>query len=181
MSRMWILAPGLGAIRTSTVAAAVLILLVVAVYGRRPWLAVVAVMGWLSAYELVFNAVGVIVFGWPHGSFLWFGAAMSAWVVLAYREGIRPSRFWLLIFLLAWIPWLLEGFHSNIPVGRPWDAWGEVWNEITKTALALAYLLGALNTKQKELVKTLVDRYGGGGISGRLKLDRVETRLNRPL
>ena len=181
MSGVWTLVPGLGPIRTSTVAAALLILVSVGLWKRRPWLAVVALMAWVSAYELIFNAVGISIFHWTLGQFLWYGAAVIAWVFLAYREGIRPDRFWLLIFFACWIPWLLEGFHSNIPVGRPWDTWGEIWNEIGKTALAFAYLFGALRllTKQDELMKELVVRDDRSGIRRNLQLDRVGVWLNR--
>lgn len=180
MSGVWFHVPGLGPIRITTVLAAVAILAIVGVLRRRPWLAVVAVMGWVSAYELIFNAVGIYVFGWPHGSFLWYAAAISAWVVLAYREGIRPSRFWLLIFATTWIPWLLEGFHSNIPVGRSWDSWGELWNEVGKTALALAYLVGVLRLgEQKHLVEELIDGDRRTVIGRGLHLDGIGARLNR--
>ena len=148
----WIWLPLAGPVRISTIAAAVVTVAIVW-WRRGAFTALVAVMAWLSAYEILFQATGMIIHGWSAAYFFWMSAAVGGWVVLAVVKGVLPDRLLLLTMALVWVAWILAGFNSNSPTvagtpGFPKDFTvnGEVLNELTKTLLAAAYLVGALRT-----------------------------------
>ena len=182
IDRVWFVFPVAGHVRISTVLTAAAVLLVVWATTRKPILAVVAVFGWLSAYEILFNGIGVVFERWPVNTWDWVAASLMGWVVASWLAGVRPAWPFVVVFSVGMIVWVLTGYHSNVPTGRPWSTEGEVLNEITKTALAIGFLLGALRSvEKKELVKALVDRDRGAGIGRRLQLDGVGAWLNRTL
>jgi hypothetical protein len=71
------------------------------------------------------------------------------------------------------------GFHYNV-VGQtgPIDWRSEVLNEAAKSALGLAYLMGALGTNNKHLVEVVDHREHGAAISRHLKLRSVASGRN---
>jgi hypothetical protein len=143
MGGIWLWLPLAGPIRTSTVIAALVIFGVVGIWRQRPLIGLVAVIAWASAFEILYNAAGVVVWHWPLGAFAWQVAALLGWLIAADLLGIRPPWWALVPFVLLGATWILAGFHSNIP-GRPLVLWDEVLNEATKSAIAVAYLVAAL-------------------------------------
>jgi ABC-type glucose/galactose transport system permease subunit len=124
-----------------------------AVLWRRhsPFIALVAVMAWLSAYEILFQATGAVIHSWNASYFASVSAAVAGWVVLGFVKGIVPTWRWLLPVAFVWLIWMVTGFNSNSPTvaGTPgfpaqFSVTDEVINELSKTLLALAYLAAAL-------------------------------------
>jgi hypothetical protein len=153
MQPPWIWLPLMGPIRISTVVAG--LVMVVAIQWRRhaPSTALIALMAWASAYEILYSATGTAIHGWPAANFVWMAAAVGGWVVLAQVWGITPNRWLLLAFAVVWVLWVLTGFNSNAPsvAGTPgfpkaFSVSSEILNELTKTLLALAYLVEALRS-----------------------------------
>lgn len=149
--RVWMhYAPGFGVIRISTVLTVVVLLAWVGVVRRRPLLAVFAVAGWLVAFEILFNWSSTLALGasWrisARDTVLWGG-----WVFAAYFAEVRPDTRLVGVAAVFWVVWLLTGFHFNL-VGNPGIDWpAEAINEATKTALALAFLIGALKVPAAE-------------------------------
>jgi hypothetical protein len=156
MQPPWIWLPIVGPIRISTVLAG--IVMVVAILWQRRVLstAVITLMAWASAYEILYQVTGAVVHGWSLTNVVWLGAAVSGWVVLGLVLGIIPDRRLLLLTAVVWVPWIVSGFNSNSPAtagtaGLPNDfnMAGEIFNELTKTLLALAYLVGALKVQPR--------------------------------
>jgi hypothetical protein len=146
---VWIVLPGLGPIRISTVVAA-LALMGILSWRRNPALAVLALMAWASAYEIVFNGIGVMFFGWSMGPFVWGAAAVLGWLVLASVLGVYPD--WRIAGLCAFVMlvWMALGFHSDTPTRTPFDVVAEILNELSKSLLALAYVVGNLGRGPSE-------------------------------
>jgi hypothetical protein len=170
----WILLPVVGPIRISTVLAGLVMLVVIIWRRRAPLSALVAVMAWASAYEILYSATGTAIHGWPAANFVWMTAAVGGWVVLGQVVGIVPNRWLLLAMALVWVIWILSGFNSNAPSvavtrGFPngFSDSSEILNELSKTLLALAYLMGALGSP-KHATRTAVtldgDERGRGGL-----------------
>lgn len=182
MSGVWFWFPAVGPIRISTVLGAALVFAVVLVARRDALRAVVTVVAWLSVFETIYHVVGIVGFHWALANFAWETAAVAGWVILAAVLGIWPDLRFTAVFTILMAAWILAGFHYNIPGQRgPINVGNELLNEAAKTSLGLAYLVGALRSKQKELVKTLIDRDRASGIRGYLHLDRVLPGLDRPL
>lgn len=141
--------PALGAVRISTVAMAVLILVTATVITRRPLVAMVAVMAWVATFETLYHVVGYLFASWPFpaGAFSWGTLAVAGWMILAWVLGIRPEWRLLLVFLGAMVVWVLTGYHSNVP-GGPWSSFEEALNELAKTSLGAACLVGAIRLRQ---------------------------------
>jgi len=136
--------PAVGAIRVSTVLMAVAILGVVWWRRRSPLIAIVAVMAWASAFEIVFSAIGSVVHGWPASPLVWLVAALAGWVILAAVLHVVPD--WRLSVAAAAVGlvWIATGFAINVPGGSSFSIAAEAFNEATKTLFGAAYLLGAL-------------------------------------
>ncbi|HXC77196.1 MAG TPA: hypothetical protein VNU19_09095 [Candidatus Acidoferrum sp.] len=145
MSGVWVWLPLAGPIRISTIVAALVIFGVVGIWRRRPLVGLVAMMAWISAFEILYNAAGVVVLHTPLGAFAWEVAALLGWVVAADLLGIRPPWWALVPFLLLSVIWIVTGFHSNLPA-RSFSLRDEVLNEATKSALAAAYLIASLQS-----------------------------------
>jgi len=147
----WLILPELGAIRISTIVAAVAMGAVILWRMRSILLAVVTVFAWAAAYEGAFTALGTALHGWSAAYLLWLAAALAGWVILAAVMHVAPDRWFLIATLVVAIVWIATGFHANSPTGsgsggfdREFSLTDEVLNELTKTLLAAAYLVGAL-------------------------------------
>lgn len=145
MSGVWLIFPFIGAIRLSTVLAFVLTVVVLTLARRSLLVAVIAAMGWVSAFEITFQVVEAIEgrVDWLHIFYLTL--SLSGWVVAAYVAGIRPHPALLAAWGLLFVAWVAFGFHPNryadhgqVSVGQ------EIFNVLTKDGLAAIYLLGGL-------------------------------------
>ena len=126
---------------------AALILVWVTARQRRPGLAVLAVLAWVSLYELCFNATQLIagVGGQSAFGLVWFAAAVGVAPVFARHLGLRLWMPAALLWAGGMGVWLITGFHYNVPGSdSPFSVSGEVLNVLTKDGLGLAYLVGAL-------------------------------------
>ncbi len=151
----WIWLPLVGPVRISTIAVA-LAMVAILWWRRGVFTALIAVMAWLSAYEILFQATGVIIHGWSVSYFFWMSAAVGGWVVLGVVRCVRPDRLLMLATGVVWAAWILAGFNSNSPSGtgtpgfpNDFTVAGEILNEVSKTLLAAAYLIGALRTRAR--------------------------------
>lgn len=149
----WIWLPLVGPIRVSTVLAGLVIVVAVLLRRRDPLLALISLMAWASAFEILYSATGTAIHGWPVVNFLWMTAAVGGWVVLGQVRGIVPDWRLLVAMAVVWVLWMLTGFNSNAPstagtAGFPMEfsVTNEILNELSKTLLALAYLAGALSS-----------------------------------
>ena len=140
---IWLYYPG-GQVRLSTALMALTILVCVTWRTRRPHVAVVAVMAWISLFEVAWQGFTTLAHGGRWAYEAWFVAAVISWVLLAHVLGVRPDWRLLLISAAALLAWLAVGFDSNWAGRPPYNVRDEVLNEVSKTALGLAYLLGAL-------------------------------------
>ena len=131
--------------RWSTVLMAAVVLAVVGWRTRRPLLAGVAVLAWVSVSEIVWNGCDLLT---HHGNALrygWLVLALAAWPLLAHRLGIRPHPVGLALCAAAFAVWLALGFDYNwLGQSKPLQVVPEALNVLTKTALGAAYLAGAL-------------------------------------
>lgn len=141
--RIWLHWPG-GYTRLSTVAMAATIFVAVTLLRRRPWLGVVTTVAWLALYEMGWQA-GTLMFGGPSqlGYTAWFFAAIVAWPLLAHAMGVRANLPLAGFCLLTFMVWFAMGYRQTYP-GTPIHLPEEVLNEAGKTALGIAYLVGAL-------------------------------------
>lgn len=144
----WIWSP-LDHARWTTVLVAMAILVITTLKTRQPHRALIATVAWLAAYEIVWQAFDVLMH--PATSpttlerYLWFVAALIAWPMLAHAIGIRPNAALVAITAGTFALWLATGFDYNW-YGQPksLQVGPEVLNVLSKTALAGAYLLGAI-------------------------------------
>ena len=142
---VWLVFPFIVAIRLSTVLAFVVTLVIVGWYRRSPLVALVAGMGWVSAFEIVFQAVGTL-YGRHDAQHLFFLTfSMSGWVVAAHVVGIRLHPILLLAWGLVFLGWIAAGFQPNL-FDQPnrFSIVQEVFNVATKEGLAAIYVIGAV-------------------------------------
>jgi hypothetical protein len=145
MSGVWLVFPFIGAIRLSTVIAFIATLVIVAWVRRSLLVAFLAGMGWVSAFEIVYQAVGT-AYGRHDALHLFFLVfSMSGWVVAAHVAGVRPHPGLLLAWGLLFIGWMASGFQPNLfdQPGR-FSLVQEAFNMATKEGLAAIYVIGAL-------------------------------------
>ena len=147
MRGVWFLLPLLGPVRISTVLGAILLFGVVAYVRRDLFLALVTTAAWASTFEIICNLVGVVSSHWPLDTWAWTTAALAGWVLLSWRLGARPD--WRIVgfFALIMAAWVALGFHSNVPDDHMFSLRDEVLNEIAKSSLGLAYLVGAVRQR----------------------------------
>jgi hypothetical protein len=147
MLTVWLWLP-VGPIRTSTVLAALVLFFVIAIGRRDPLRAVVAVVAWSALFEVVYQAVGIVGFHWAAGNWVWETAALAGWLVFAGVLGVWPDCRLIPVFVILMTLWIAAGYHYNV-AGQtaPINMRDEVLNEASKTALALAYLVGALRNQ----------------------------------
>jgi hypothetical protein len=147
ISAVWVWIPAVGPIRISTVLGAAIMFIVVSVLRRDLLAGVAAVVAWTSVFETVYHVVGIVGYHWPASNFVWVTAAVAGWVILAWRMGIRPEWRLSVVFALAMAVWIAAGFHYNVAgQSQPINIRDEVLNELAKSSLALAYLVGSLRS-----------------------------------
>lgn len=149
----WLVLPGLGAIRVSTILAALLIAAAIAWLRRSPFLALVTVMAWAALYEVAFNALGALLHGWSISYVVWLTAALAGWVALAAVRGVVPDLRLAIACVVVTVAWIATGFDANsisesgAGYTRSFSYLDEAFNEVTKTLLGAAYLVGALQKR----------------------------------
>jgi hypothetical protein len=145
MSGVWLIFPFIGAIRLSTVLAFTATLVIVAWFRRSLLVGFVVGMAWVSAFEIVYQAVGTI-YGRHDALHLFFLTfSMSGWVVAAHLAGVRPHPGLLLAWVVVFIGWIAFGFQPNL-FDHPgtFSLLQEAFNMATKDGLAAIYVIGAL-------------------------------------
>jgi hypothetical protein len=145
MSRVWLVFPFVGAIRLSTVLAFIATLLIVAWFRRSIFVALVVGMGWVSAFEIIYQAVGTL-YGRHDALHLFFLTfSMSGWVVAAYLAGVRPHPGLLAAWAVLFLGWLAIGFHPNL-YDQPghFSLADEAFNMATKEGLAAIFVIGCI-------------------------------------
>jgi hypothetical protein len=145
MSGVWLVFPFIGAIRFSTVLAFIATLVLVGWLRRSAIVAVVAGMGWVSAFEIVYQAVGTLYGRHDALHLFYLTFSMSGWVVAAYVANIRPHPGLLIAWALVFVGWMAYGFHPN-EFDQPgsFSIAQEAFNMVTKDGLAAIYVLGAV-------------------------------------
>jgi len=145
MSGVWLVFPFIGAIRLSTVLAFIATLAIVAWFRRSLLLAFVVGMAWVSAFEIVYQAVGTIYGRHDALHLFYLTFSMSGWVVAAHVAGVRPHPGLLLAWGLVFLGWIASGFQPNL-FDHPgtFSLVQEAFNMATKEGLAAIYVIGAL-------------------------------------
>jgi hypothetical protein len=145
MSRLWLVFPFLGAIRLSTVLAFMVTLVILTWFRRSPLLALVAAMGWVSAFEIVYQTVASFYGQYDAIHVFYLTFTMSGWVVAAHLAGIRPHPLLLVAWSLVFVGWIAFGFQPN-GYGQtgPLSVPQELFNMATKEGLAAIYIVGGL-------------------------------------
>lgn len=146
MSGVWLIFPFIGAIRLSTVLAFVATLAILTWFRRSPLLALVAGMGWVSAFEIVYQSVGTIYGRHDALHLFYLTFSMSGWVVAAHMAGIRPHPGLLLAWSLLFVGWMAIGFQPNL-FDQPshFSVPQELFNMATKDGLAAIYVIGGIS------------------------------------
>ena len=145
MSGVWVVFPFVGPIRLSTVLAFIATLVILTWLRRSPLVALVAGMGWVSAFEIVYQAVGTIYGRHDALHLFYLTFSMSGWVVAAYLAGVRPHPALLAGWSLLFLGWIAFGFQPNL-FDHPgqFSVGQEVFNMATKDGLAAIFVVGAL-------------------------------------
>lgn len=145
MSGVWLVFPFIGAIRLSTVLAFIATLAIVGWFRRSPLIALVAGMGWVSAFEIVYQAVGTLYGRHDALHLFYLTFSMSGWVVAAHVAGIRPHPWLLVAWVFVFIGWMAFGFQPNL-FDQPghFSVYQEYFNMGTKDGLAAIYVIGAI-------------------------------------
>jgi hypothetical protein len=145
MSGVWVVFPFVGPIRLSTVLAFIATLAILTWLRRSPLLAFLAAMGWVSGFEIVFQAAGTVYDRHNALHLFYLTFSMSGWVVAAYVAGIRPHPGLLVAWGALFLGWIAFGFHPNL-FDRPgqFSIAQEVFNVATKDGLAAIFVIGGL-------------------------------------
>ena len=145
MSGVWLIFPFIGAVRLSTVLAFVATVTILTLARRSFLVAVIAAMGWVSAFEIMFQVVGASEgrLDWLHVFYLTF--SLVGWVVAAHVAGIRPHPALLAAWGLVFLGWVAFGFHPNRYADHgQFSAGQEIFNVLTKDGLAAIYVIGGI-------------------------------------
>lgn len=154
-----------GPIRISTLVGAAVVFALIAIVKRDPLGGIVVVVAWTGVFETVYHLVGIVGYHWPLANFVWQTGALAGWVILAAVLGYRPDWLLSIVFVVAMVVWIAAGFHYNVAgQAAPINVGSEVLNEVAKSSLGLAYLVGALRAKNENLVKVIVQRQRGSAI-----------------
>lgn len=145
MSGVWLVFPFIGAIRLSTVLAFFATLAIVGWFRRSPVVALVAGMGWVSAFEIAYQAVGTLYGRHDALHLFYLTFSMSGWVVAAYVADIRPHPGLLAAWGLVFVGWMAYGFQPNL-FDQPghFSLAQEAFNMAAKDGLAAIYVIGAI-------------------------------------
>jgi hypothetical protein len=177
VSGVWLWLPMVGPIRISTVIGAAVVFALIAIVKRDPLGGVVVVVAWTSVFETAYHVVGIVGYHWPLANFVWGTAAVAGWVILAAVLGYWPDWRLSVVFVLAMALWIAFGFHYNVPgQTAPLNVRDEILNEVAKSSLGLAYLVGALRAKNENLVKVVVQRQRGSAVGRHLHLHGIGAR-----
>lgn len=145
MSGVWVAFPFIGAIRLSTVLAFIATLAIVTWLRRSPLAAFLAGMAWVSAFEIVYQAVGTVYGRHDALHLFYLTFSMSGWVVAAHVAGVRPHPGLLVAWGLVFLGWIASGFQPNL-FDHPgtFSLTQEAFNVVTKDGLAAIYVIGAV-------------------------------------
>lgn len=165
--------PFVGPIRLSTVLAFIAILVILTWFRRSPLIAFAAGMGWVSAYEIVHQAIGTVFSGHDAMHLFYLTFSMSGWVVAAYIVGIRPHPGLLVAWSLLFLGWVAIGFHPNL-YDQPnhFSLIQEAFNVAAKDGLASIFVIGGLAPFR---FRTRVPATSTLAVSGGRKGDSVQT------
>jgi hypothetical protein len=145
MSGVWVVFPFVGAIRLSTVLAFIATVAILTWFRRSLLFGLVAGMGWVSAFEILYQAFGTIYGRHDALHLFYLTFTMSGWVVAAYVVGIRPHPWLLFGWSLLFLGWIASGFHPNL-FDHPseFSLTQELFNVATKDGLAAIFVIGGL-------------------------------------
>jgi hypothetical protein len=145
MSGVWVVFPFVGAIRLSTVLAFIGTVAILTWFRRSLLLGLVAGMGWVSAFEIVYQVFSTIYGRHDAMHLFYLTFSMSGWVVAAYVAGIRPHPWLLVAWGLLFLGWIAYGFNSNL-YDHPgqFSVAQELFNVATKDGLAAIFVIGGL-------------------------------------
>jgi hypothetical protein len=145
MSGVWMVFPFVGPIRLSTVLAFIATVAILAWFRRSLLVGLVAGMGWVSAFEIVYQATGTIYGRHDALHLFYLTFTMSGWVVAAYMAGIRPHPWLLVAWSFLFLGWMAYGFRSNL-FDHPgqFSVVQEAFNVATKDGLAAIFVIGGL-------------------------------------
>jgi FlaA1/EpsC-like NDP-sugar epimerase len=112
--------------------------------------AILTVIFFLGLYEIVWYYLAAAAFGYDLRIFAF--AALSGWVLLCIREVYphKPPKLSLVlygVFVAALVLWVASGFAVNNLGDAQFSVTGEVFNVVSKAALALAFAIH-IGTKQ---------------------------------
>lgn len=145
MSGVWAVFPFVGPIRLSTVLAFIATVVILTWFRRSLLVGLVAGMGWVSAFEIVYQAAGTLYGRHDALHLFYLTFSMSGWVVAAYVAGIRPHPWMLVAWSLLFLGWIAFGFRSNL-YDHPgkFSVVQEAFNVATKDGLAAIFVIGGL-------------------------------------
>jgi hypothetical protein len=145
MSGIWVVFPFVGPIRLSTVLAFIATVAILTWFRRSLLVGLVAGMGWVSAFEIVYQAAGTLYGRHDALHLFYLTFTMSGWVVAAYVAEIRPHPWLLGAWGLLFLGWMAFGFRSNL-FDHPdqFSVAQEAFNVATKDGLAAIFVIGGV-------------------------------------
>jgi hypothetical protein len=145
MSGVWVVFPFVGPIRLSTVLAFIATVAILTWFRRSLLVGLVAGMGWVSAFEISYQAIGTMYGRHDAMHLFYLTFSMSGWVVAAYVAGIRPHPWLLSAWTLLFLGWIAIGFRPNL-FDHPgqFSIAQEAFNVATKDGLAAIFVIGGL-------------------------------------
>lgn len=119
---------------------------------RQPVLGLVTAMAWLVAFEIPYEATDILVRHQPGAhltSWASWVVTVGGWPFAAWALGIWPDWRWTTAGAVLFAVWIAAGFqHNDAGQAAPVMWWPELLNVSSKTALGVAYLLGALRVPE---------------------------------
>jgi hypothetical protein len=136
-----------GNIRVSTVITAIFCFVLVLfmqkrIFWKPLYYGLLAVIFFLALYEIIWYYLAAFSFGYDLRLFQF--AALAGWVLLCFREvfSVKPPKVSLVLyglFVIALLLWVATGFEVNTYGDAKFSVVGEIFNVVSKAALALAY------------------------------------------
>ena len=149
---VWAYLPIFGTVRYTTIITALLVAFIISLRTHKRWLGPLATLAWASAYEIIYVWTGTLLQGWDVYRTAWMSVAVVGWILLAHAKGARTDKITLAIFTAAWIIWIGIGFYSNTTMNT-FNLESEILNVVTKTFLALSYVLGTLRFENSDTLR----------------------------